>query len=70
MLRRKYVGRSSSSREPVEHYLLAVIYPTGLTASTQRLLGAAVIVLNAGVYLWLLRRRRAALHARVTPPEP
>ena len=47
----------------LEHYLLAVIYPAALTASTQRLLGLAVIVLNAGVYAWILRARRRRIPA-------
>jgi hypothetical protein len=55
----------------LEHYLLAIVYPTGLTAGTQRALGVAVIVLNVAVYSWILRTRRArARSATVTPPEP
>jgi hypothetical protein len=42
----------------LEHYLLAIVYPTGLTAGTQRALGVAVIVLNAVVYAWILWKRR------------
>ena len=55
----------------LEHYLLAILYPTGLTASTQRALGVAVIVLNAGVYAWILGRRRGRISpSTVTPREP
>jgi len=43
----------------LEHYLLAIVYPTGLTASTQKALGVAVILLNTGVYAWILRTRRS-----------
>jgi hypothetical protein len=42
----------------VEHYLLPVLYPAGLTRGVQYLLGACVVVLNAGVYWWLSRRFR------------
>jgi hypothetical protein len=42
----------------VEHYLLPVLYPAELTRDVQYLLGACVVVLNAGVYWWLLRRFR------------
>jgi hypothetical protein len=67
---RRRGGSTGYTGDFLEHYLLAIIYPTGLTASTQRALGAAVIVLNAGVYLWLLRRRRRTPAVPVTPPEP
>lgn len=56
----------------LEHYLLAVIYPTGLTATFQSVLGLGVILLNLGVYAWILRSRRTRARAgsTVTPPEP
>ena len=63
-------GGAGYSGDFLEHYLLAVVYPTGLTATTQRWLGLAVIVLNAAVYAWILRRRTApSTGADVTPPE-
>jgi len=51
-------GGSGYRGDFIEHYLLAVIYPTGLTATTQRVLGFTVIALNAAVYAWTLRKRR------------
>lgn len=40
----------------VEHYLLPLIYPAGLTRETQALLGVGVVLLNAGLYgLWAWR---------------
>jgi Protein of Unknown function (DUF2784) len=42
----------------VEHYLLPLIYPAGLTAELQLLLGLGVLLINAGLYGWLLWRRR------------
>lgn len=42
----------------IEHYLLPVIYPAGLTRGLQLALAAGVIVINAGVYGCLLYRRR------------
>lgn len=42
----------------VEHYLLPVLYPGGLTRSMQLLLGAFVLVVNAAVYGALVARRR------------
>lgn len=44
----------------IEHYLVPVIYPPGLTRGTQYLLGALVIVSNTVVYLFVVRRRRAS----------
>jgi hypothetical protein len=40
----------------IEHYLLPVLYPAGLTPSVQVVLGSFVIVVNAVVYGFLLRR--------------
>ncbi len=68
---RQRAGGSGYSGDFLEHYLLAIIYPTGLTATTQQVLGIAVIVLNAGVYAWILRTRRGRTPSEtVTPPEP
>lgn len=42
----------------VEHYILPVLYPTGLTRGVQLVLGAAVVAVNATVYWVVFRRRR------------
>jgi hypothetical protein len=42
----------------VEHYLVPVIYPTGMTRGMQLALASVVIVTNVVLYAWLLRRRR------------
>jgi len=42
----------------IDHYLMPVIYPAGLTPHIQVMLGAAVLVLNAIVYALVWRRRR------------
>ena len=44
----------------IEHYLLPVLYPAGLTRNVQLVLGAAVIVVNVAIYAGVLRRARAA----------
>ncbi|MFJ3451776.1 DUF2784 domain-containing protein [Pseudomonas sichuanensis] len=44
----------------VEHYIWPLIYPAGLTPQIQLWLGAVVLLLNLGVYgyvLWRLTRR-------------
>lgn len=45
----------------IEHYLVPIIYPEGLTRTVQWVLAAAVIVINVAVYSWTWRtaRRRA-----------
>lgn len=40
----------------VEHYLLPVIYPSGLTRKIQVALGTAVLTANLIIYLWVLYR--------------
>ena len=42
----------------IERSVTAAIYPEGLTREIQVALGIAVLVLNAGLYWWVLRRRR------------
>ncbi|MFC4932916.1 DUF2784 domain-containing protein [Massilia sp. GCM10023247] len=48
----------------IEHYLLALLYPGGLTREVQLALAAAVALVNLLLYGWVLvrsRRRRAGL---------
>ncbi len=40
----------------VEHYVIPVVYPAGLTRPTQALLGTLVLVVNLAAYGVLLRR--------------
>ena len=42
----------------VEHYLLGLLYPAGLTRPGQWVLAAAVLVINGALYGWLFRRGR------------
>ena len=44
----------------IEHYLLPVLYPPGLTRGVQVALGLGVVLINVGIYSWILVRRRAA----------
>ena len=44
----------------VEQYITAALYPTGLTREIQLALGVGVLVLNAVVYAFVLRRTRRA----------
>ena len=42
----------------IEHYLMPVIYPVGLTRGVQIALGLLVVAVNLAVYAIVLRRRR------------
>jgi hypothetical protein len=53
-------GQSGYTESFIEHYLLAVIYPAGLTREIQFVLGAVVVVVNLVIYAWLLYPRRAS----------
>jgi hypothetical protein len=44
----------------VEHYVIPILYPGNLTRALQIGLGVAVVLINAGVYGWLLMRRARA----------
>jgi hypothetical protein len=48
----------------VEHYLLPVLYPAGLTRDIQYVLGATVVGVNAAVYWWVFRRGRPGLTSK------
>jgi hypothetical protein len=49
----------------IDHYVMPVVYPAGLTRGLQVVLGVAVVAVNAGVYGVLLvrRLRQKAEHA-------
>jgi hypothetical protein len=57
-----WLRRESGSRgydeSFVEHYLLPIVYPAGLTREIQLALGFTVIAVNLTVYAWILRRTR------------
>ena len=57
---RVQAGQGDYSGGFVEHYLLPVIYPVGLTRGTQLVLAGVVVAANLVVYGWLVRRRRSA----------
>jgi len=53
-------GLSGYTETFVEHYLLAIIYPAGLTREIQFALAAVVIVVNIVIYGWLFVHKRAS----------
>lgn len=42
----------------IEHYIVAIIYPAGLTRTIQFILAALLIAVNVTFYLLVLRRKR------------
>jgi hypothetical protein len=48
----------------IEHYITAVLYPSGLTREIQIALGFVVLVLNAAIYGCLLLRQRRSRSRR------
>lgn len=56
---RNRAGQTGYSQGFIEHYLLPVIYPAGLTQSVQFVLAAVVVVVNVAAYGWLWHRRAA-----------
>ena len=65
---RERAGASGYGGSFVEHYLMPLLYPVGLTSSDQRWLGAIVIGVNVAVYgiaiVRALRRRGAPPNAK------
>ena len=43
----------------VEHYLMPVLYPAGLTPDAQKWIGAALVALNVAIYAVALARARS-----------
>jgi hypothetical protein len=54
---RRRAGQAGYTGGFIEHYLIPVLYPSGLTPTIQLGLGAAVIAINVAVYRWAWRRR-------------
>jgi hypothetical protein len=61
---RRTGGQAGYSGGFIDHYLMHIIYPVGLTRKLQIAMGVALVVGNLLIYGWVaarrLRRRRAA----------
>jgi len=55
---RNRAGESGYTDSFLEHYLLAIIYPPGLTRQVQLALAGVVVVINVAIYAWLFYPRR------------
>ena len=54
---RVLAGQSGYPGGFIEHYLLPLIYPAGLTREVQLVLAGFVVLVNLAVYAWVWRRR-------------
>jgi len=54
---RQAAGEAGYAGSFIDHYLLPILYPVGLTRDIQYGLAAVVIIVNLAVYGRLLRRR-------------
>jgi hypothetical protein len=57
---RRRAGEAGYAEGFIEHYLTAIVYPTGLTREIQIALGLLVVAVNAAAYAyaWAWARRR------------
>jgi uncharacterized protein DUF2784 len=53
---RQLAGQEGYQGGFIEHYILPVLYPAGLTLDLQRAEAVLVVVVNSGLYLWVWRR--------------
>ncbi|MGC3975984.1 MAG: DUF2784 domain-containing protein [Nitrospira sp.] len=56
---RSLAGESSEEADFIGRYLPALLYPAGLTREIQLLLGMVVVLVNLGLYWWVLFRPSA-----------
>jgi hypothetical protein len=55
---RRAAGDAQYAGGFIEHYLLPVMYPSGLTRTVQIVLGVALVLLNVAIYSFVIWRRR------------
>ena len=65
---RESAGVASYEGGFVEHYIVPVLYPTGLTRNFQLVLGALVIGINLAVYGAIIARRNRRIASGALPP--
>jgi hypothetical protein len=55
---RERAGQAGYTGGFVEHYVMRILYPAGLTPGIRWILGTVVVVINATAYAHLIRNRR------------
>ena len=51
-------GEAGYGESFIEHYIGAVIYPGEITTTVKIMLGLGVLIINLGLYAWLIKRWR------------
>ena len=59
---RRAAGQAGYSGGFIEHYLVMLIYPPGLTPGIQIAIGIGLIAFNVAVYTWAWRKPRQPAH--------
>ena len=70
---RRRGGQAGYHESFVEHYIMPVLYPEGLTDEIQFLIGTGVFTINLATYsfvIWRWRRRRAEASTVPVPSTP
>ena len=57
---REMAGESGYTGGFIEHYIVPIVYPPGLTRGIQIGLGVAVLAINCAAYALIVRRRLAS----------
>jgi hypothetical protein len=55
---RARAGQAGYAGGFIDHYITRLVYPDGLTVRGQVAIGAFVLIVNAVLYWWILRRTR------------
>ena len=61
---RRRGGEAGYAGDFIGRYLLALMYPEGLTRTAQIVLGSLVVIGNVLIYAWVLRRMRGRTEVR------
>ena len=64
---RRLAGEAGYQGGFIDHYLVPLIYPAGLTRGMQVGLGVGVLAINAVLYAWIWRRRPVQARRRGRP---
>lgn len=57
---RQRAGQAGYGGGFIDHYLVSLLYPEGLTQNTQTMLGAAVVAINTAIYIVAFRHWRTS----------